>query len=208
MKPIAITIAAGALAYAAWIYYRQSQQGAAAGESDANSIGDFANWSATADSMWSTANESILEGYSMVKGAIGLWDAPPQYRPLIVAAETRYGIPSRMLERLLYQESRYREDIINGTKTSPAGALGIAQFMPATAAGFGINPLDPSQAIDAAGKYLAQLYKQFGSWAQALAAYNWGPGNVRKKGLAAAPAETRNYYSQIMASLGMATLVA
>lgn len=48
------------------------------------------------------------------------------------------------------------------------------------------------------------LYRQTGDWAQALAAYNWGIGNVRRKGLAAAPAETRNYYAGILADIGLA----
>jgi len=136
----------------------------------------------------------------------GLWTPPATAAPYldtITRTENKYSLPTNMLARLLYQESRYRPEIINGSVKSPAGALGIAQFMPATARQFGINPLDPYQAIDAAGKYLAQLYKQFGNWADALAAYNWGPGNVKKKGSAAAPVETQNYFGQILADLGI-----
>lgn len=128
---------------------------------------------------------------------------PTQYRDAVAAAEQKYGLPANLLGRLLYQESHYRPDIINGTTRSPAGALGIAQFMPATAAQFGIDPLDPFQSIDAAGRYLAQLYATTGSWLEALAAYNWGIGNVQRKGVAAAPAETQQYFTQILTSLGM-----
>src|SRR4030065_1593917 len=66
-----------------------------------------------------------------------------RYRPTVEPAELRHGLPAGLLARLLYQESHYRTDIITGAERSPAGALGIAQFMPATAAEYGINPLDP-----------------------------------------------------------------
>lgn len=137
-----------------------------------------------------------------LKETVGLWHAPAQYAPAIAAAESANGLPRRLLERLLWQESRYRADIISGARRSSAGALGIAQFMPATAAEMGIDPLDAFASIDAAATYLARLYRRFASWEMALAAYNWGQGNVARKGLAAAPAETRAYYSEILADLG------
>ena len=135
---------------------------------------------------------------------LGLWHPPAQYASAIAYAEQQYGIAKDVLARLLYQESRYRQDIIDGSTTSPAGAMGIAQFMPATAADLGIDPLDPAQAIDAAGRYLATLYRRFGNWSEALAAYNWGQGNVSRKGIAAAPAETQKYYAQILGDVNAA----
>ena len=121
------------------------------------------------------------------------------------AAESKYGLPPDILNRVAYQESRYDPNAI-----SPAGAIGLMQFMPATAKDFGINPADPFQSIDAAGRYLSQLYKMFGSWQQALAAYNWGPGNMRKHlarhgalNVAALPDETRKYLS-IASDIGVA----
>lgn len=135
-----------------------------------------------------------------------IWTPPAAAAPYldaIRAAESKYSLPENMLARLLQQESSYDPKIIDGTRRSPVGALGIAQFMPATAKQFGIDPLNPWQAIDAAGKYLAQLFRQFGNWADALAAYNWGPGNVKKRGIASAPTETRNYFGQILADLGL-----
>lgn len=81
---------------------------------------------------------------------------------------------------------------------SHAGAIGIMQFMPGTAKMLGINPKDPNQAIDGAARYLKQLYNQTGSWEKAVAAYNWGIGNVTKKGLQNAPAETRNYLKKVL----------
>lgn len=135
------------------------------------------------------------------KNLIGAWRPPAKYAGTITSAEQAYNLPTDMLARLLWQESRYREDIITGATRSPAGAMGIAQFMPATAREMGINPLDPNQAIPAAAKYLSSLYRQTGTWAQALAAYNWGIGNVLRRGLGSAPTETRNYYSQILADV-------
>lgn len=142
---------------------------------------------------------------SQTRTILGMWKAPAKYLQAIRAAEQANGLPFAMLERLLWQESRYREDIITGKVRSPAGALGIAQFMPATAREMGIDPLNPAQAIDGAGRYLARLYRMFGNWSEALAAYNWGMGNVQRKGLGLAPRETRNYYTQILADVNTAT---
>lgn len=136
------------------------------------------------------------------------WEPPGSARPYLDAireAEERYGLPPGLLARLLYQESRFREDVITGRVKSRAGALGIAQFMPATAKDLGIDPLDPYQAIDGAGRYLAQLYRRFGRWDEALAAYNWGQGNVSRRGLEAAPEETQRYWREIMSDIGMET---
>lgn len=121
-----------------------------------------------------------------------------QYREAITRAEEQYGIPTSLLGRLLFQESHFRPDIINGTKRSSAGAIGIAQFMPGTARELGVDPLNADQAIAGAGRYLRQLYDRLGTWTEALAAYNWGIGNVKRKGLAAAPAETRAYVLEIL----------
>ena len=134
---------------------------------------------------------------------VGLWRPPVQYQDAIAAAEQSNGLPKDMLARLLWQESRYRDDIISGAKRSPAGAIGIAQFMPGTARDMGIEPSDPWQSISAAARYLAQQYKRFGDWASALASYNWGPGNVSRYGVGRAPAETQNYVAQILGDLGM-----
>lgn len=151
---------------------------------------------------------SLLAGVGDVveKTQAALWSPPASAAPYLRAiaqAEDANGIPRNMLARLLYQESRFRPEIINGTVRSSAGAIGIAQFMPATAGELGIDPRDPAQAIPAAGRYLAQLYRRFGNWSEALAAYNWGQGNVARKGLGAAPAETRSYFSSILSDLGL-----
>ena len=108
------------------------------------------------------------------------WQYPPQAAPYVLsidAAEGRNSIPPRLLGRLLYEESRYRADIIDGSTVSSAGAVGIAQIVPYYHPT--VDPLDPYASIEYAARYLASLKRQFGSWDKALAAYNWGPGNSR-----------------------------
>lgn len=134
-------------------------------------------------------------------------DNKAKYSPLIAAAEKKHGIPSGMLFRLINEESKFRTDIITGQTKSKKGAIGIAQFMPKTAIqelGSVNAALNPAKAIDGAGRYLK---KQFAwtknrSWTDAVAAYNWGAGNVNKfraGTIATMPEETRNYIAKIIA---------
>lgn len=143
---------------------------------------------------------------STVRNALQIWRPPAKYAPAIAAAEDANGIPRDMLARLLWQESRYRDDIISGRVRSRVGATGIAQFMPDTAPEWSVNLYDndPFDDIAGAGRYLAWLYKRHGNWTEALAAYNWGTGNVKRKGLGMAPSETRSYYSGILADVNAA----
>lgn len=127
-----------------------------------------------------------------------------RWAPVIDAAERRHGLPPGLLRRLLYQESRFRTDIITGTLRSPAGAVGIAQFMPATAARFGVDPLDPVGAIDGAARYLKTLHAEFHDWRLAVAAYNAGEGNVRKYRGVPPFAETQRYVAEIGADVKLA----
>lgn len=116
----------------------------------------------------------------------------------IYKAEEDNGLPPGMLRKVLYQESQFREDIILGNRKSRVGATGIAQFMPTTAEEQGIDPLDPKQAIHGAAKYLSSLKEQTSSWEGAVAAYNWGPGNVARKGIESAPQETQDYLVAVL----------
>lgn len=131
--------------------------------------------------------------------------AYPQYAVAIRNAEIGQNMPTDLLSRLLYQESSYNPAIINGTIKSNAGALGIAQFMPSTASEFGINPLDPFQAIPAAARYLSQLKRKFGNWVDAVGAYNAGPGNYAKflAGTRALKPETIKYVADITADVNI-----
>lgn len=96
------------------------------------------------------------------------------YTSLYQSAGSQYGVPWQILANQGYIESGY-----NPNAVSPSGAQGLAQFMPSTWPGYGSgSPFNPSSAITAQAKYDASLYHQFGSWQNALAAYNGGPGNV------------------------------
>lgn len=210
-------LAAGAVLLIAALWYARRAQAAAAINPNADpgpavefyalpaaSVLDYAL--ADVQDQLEGAAAVIMEEAGAVIRTFLPWSVPQRATPYLSAireAEERYALPENLLVRLLEQESHYRPEIIDGRVASPAGAQGIAQFMPATAAEFRINPLDPWQSIDAAGKYLAQLYARFGNWPDALAAYNWGMGNVSRKGRGAAPLETRNYVAGILGDIGL-----
>ncbi len=114
---------------------------------------------------------------------------------LLSALETQYGLPSGLLNGAWHVESgagRYMD--------SPVGAQGHFQFMPDTAKQYGVtNPYDFNQSARGAAHMFSDLSKQFnGDVPSMLAAYNWGQGNVTRKGLTNAPAETRAYIAKIM----------
>ena len=118
---------------------------------------------------------------------------------LIATSAAKYNIDPRVFRALLMQESS-----LNPAAAGPGGEQGIAQFTPATAAAFGIDPRDPAQAIPAAALYLRQNLNRFGgNMDQALAAYNWGPGNVATKGMGQAPASVLNYVRKIQGMPGV-----
>jgi soluble lytic murein transglycosylase-like protein len=129
------------------------------------------------------------------------WSPPPAAERWLVyfhRAERAYDLPRHLLARVAQEESNY-----NARARSPAGALGIMQLLPATAEQLGADPLRPEQAIPAAGRYLRRLFDTFGNWRAALAAYNWGPGNLSWSGYQAAPAETHRYVQAIAGDLGL-----
>jgi hypothetical protein len=113
----------------------------------------------------------------------------------MVSVARANGLPTPFFANLIWQESGFNAEVV-----SPAGAQGIAQFMPKTAAEYGLtNPFDPIHALNAAGKFLNRLVAQFGNLGLAAAAYNAGAGRVsdyvaRRRGL---PEETRNYVIRI-----------
>ncbi len=114
------------------------------------------------------------------------------------AAGQAYGLPAGMLQAVAQTESGF-----NPSATSPAGAIGLMQIMPATAAGIGINPLDPVQSIYGAAELLAQKLKAFGSLPLALAAYNAGDQAVRQYGGIPPYPETLNYVNTVMNRMGV-----
>ena len=114
---------------------------------------------------------------------------------LIDGAAARQNIPAAFLTRLLWQESSFRPTVV-----SPAGARGIAQFMPGTARERGLDdPFDPEQAIPASAAFLAELSQQFGNVGLAAAAYNGGPNRVANwlAGHGGLPFETEDYVLRV-----------
>ena len=107
--------------------------------------------------------------------------------------ETKYGLPSGILNAMMMQESGGRPDAV-----SPVGARGLFQIMPNTAQELGVDPMDPNQAADGAARYLKQNLDKFGNIDLALAAYNAGPGNVQKYGGIPPFAETQKYVPGVL----------
>lgn len=123
----------------------------------------------------------------------------------IVATAATYGVDPALAIEVATAESGLNPN----TPDSSAGAIGIFQLEPATAAQLGVNPRDPQQNIQGGVMYLQQQLSSFGDVSEALAAYNWGPTNVRKAlatygaaWLAHAPGETQNYVAKILNGLG------
>lgn len=116
------------------------------------------------------------------------------YEPLIRQAEVRYRLPPRLLQALVWQESRF-----NPMAISPAGAAGLAQLMPATARELGVtNRHDPAQNVDGGARYLRQMLDRFGAIHLALAAYNAGPGAVSRAGGIPRNRETPGYVRSVI----------
>ena len=141
-----------------------------------------------------------------------------RYRGMIAKALHDQGVPQDLIY-LAVAESGFQPQVVNGS----SGAGGMWQFMPFRGAyglernGFFDERFDPEQSTIAYAKYMKELYNQFGDWYLAMAAYNWGPGNVQRAvartgyadfwqlyRLNALPAETKNYVPGIIAAAIMA----
>lgn len=137
---------------------------------------------------------------SIQAAARRVWDAIPStpWLSLLRSTEQALGLPDTLLTRMAWIESRFNPNAFNAR----SGATGILQIVPRVHPN--VDAKNPASAIPYAGAYLKQLFNQFGSWEKAVAAYNWGPGNLQndlarlgenwKAGL---PAETSNYLAQV-----------
>jgi soluble lytic murein transglycosylase-like protein len=117
------------------------------------------------------------------------------FQNLIAAAATKYGLDPALLAGLVKQESNF-----NPNAKSGAGAKGLTQLMDATAKMLGVtDPYDPAQSLDGGAKFLGGLMKQFhGDQSLALAAYNAGPGAVKKYGGIPPYQETQRYIPKVL----------
>jgi transglycosylase-like protein with SLT domain/D-alanyl-D-alanine carboxypeptidase-like protein len=123
---------------------------------------------------------------------------PAQFRASLLRAALHWNVSAALLAAQLMAESNF-----NPYASSPAGALGIAQFIPSTAASYGLrNPFDPEEAMDAQAHLMSDLIRQLGSPQLALAAYNAGPAPVEACRCVPAIPETSAYVSRILALLG------
>jgi hypothetical protein len=123
---------------------------------------------------------------------------PARFARVIIRAAQRWSVSAHLLAAQLYAESNF-----NPFARSPAGAEGIAQFMPGTADAIGLgDPFDPDAAIDAQAHLMRDLLGRFGSVPLALAAYNAGPGAVEACGCIPPYPETRAYVARILGLLG------
>ena len=111
------------------------------------------------------------------------------------AIARQHGVPEDLFLRLVQQESGW-----NPGAVSPKGATGLAQLMPDTARLLRVDINDPKENLEGGARYLAMMYRQFGDWRLALAAYNAGPKAVEKHGGVPPYAETRNYVKVILGS--------
>lgn len=154
----------------------------------------------------SVAFEPAAESYHATKDPFNpyrdtFWTTPAhgkQYDDIFGDAEAKYNLPAGILASMAYRESNF-----NPNATNPSGAVGMMQIIPKWHPNL-INPFSPVNAIFYAGKILREWYDRFGSWPLALAAYNWGPGNLNKYGIERAPTETRNYIANITSDIGIA----
>ncbi|HEX4082462.1 MAG TPA: NlpC/P60 family protein, partial [Acidimicrobiales bacterium] len=142
------------------------------------------------------AGRAATAGAGATAGTAGS-GVPATLAPLFVQAAGQNGVPVTLLTAVAKHESDFEPNAV-----SSAGAEGIMQIMPGTAAGLGINPFDPAQAIDGAAQLLSGYMTQFGSIPLALAAYDAGAGAVEEYGGIPPYAETQNYVTAIMQAIG------
>ena len=123
---------------------------------------------------------------------------PAAYRDSIARAASRWNVSAALLAAQLYAESGF-----NPFAVSPAGARGIAQFMPGTARSYGLrDPFEPAAAIQAQAHLMRDLLREFGTVPLALAAYNAGPAPVARCGCVPPYPETTAYVVRVLGLMG------
>jgi soluble lytic murein transglycosylase-like protein len=141
-----------------------------------------------------TAVATPAAGVSRVEGAVA---ASTPYAAMFEAAGARYGIPAKVLAAIGYVESRFDTDAV-----SSAGAVGMMQFLPSTAASMGVDPHDPASAIDGTARYLRSALDRFGSIEEAIASYNVGPGAIARAGGVQPGSQAERYLTKVLDATG------
>jgi peptidoglycan DL-endopeptidase CwlO len=168
----------------------------------------YANRNSSSGGITSSVGDSVSNITDSITAAIAGWKnvgSGAQWIPYLNQAEDQYGLPADLLARIAYQESRFRDDIIRGTKVSPAGALGLMQMMPAYFQSVNVprpyTDTDVVNQIDEAARLMVANFQSTKSWPLAIAAYNAGLGNVKKYAGIPPFAETQNYVAQVTADV-------
>jgi membrane-bound lytic murein transglycosylase B len=147
-----------------------------------------------------TVTSPAVTGTSSTSGTPGVDGAVSPgtpYASLFEEVGARYGIPPKVLAAIGYVESRFRTDAV-----SSAGAVGMMQFLPSTAASMGVDPGDPASAIDGTGRYLRSALDRFGSLEQAIASYNVGPGAIARAGGVQPGSQAERYLTKVLDATG------
>lgn len=162
----------------------------------------YAGESQKTDTTESISSRSTgIEDASTPQQSASPGDSPPLAGPpatrfdeIIKNAANRYGVQEGLIKAVIKMESDF-----NPKAVSHAGAQGLMQLMPSTAAGLGVkNAFDPEQNIMAGTRFLRELLERYGGDLDStLAAYNWGPGNVDRSHGAFLPRETREYLVKV-----------
>lgn len=165
--------------------------GPLAGQSPAAAPASFVP---TADEVPQSAT---LPDYAIADPARHARAIPPRYAAKLAELAVRFDLSPSLMEALVWQESRWREDA-----RSPVGAQGLAQLMPGTARYLGVDPNDPFANLEGGARYLREQLDRFGGdLEKALAAYNAGPGRVERSGGIPNIRETKQYVAAIIGRL-------
>jgi soluble lytic murein transglycosylase-like protein len=171
-----------------------------------------------------TAQNIATSGEDIVTATLSGWksvEQGPYWVPILNSIEQANNLPADLLARIAYQESRFRQTIIEGpnpdpivgTNVSSAGALGLMQLMPqyftTVQRPTPFSQQDTLDQANQAAQLLANLYAHYGDWGLAVMAYNDGQGNIDAyvAGTKALPQQTINYFNQVTADVPIATNV-